>query len=60
MYTVRVILESEDEKNKIEIEAKKLATSQSGLFRLLFKNWIGEIKLERKVDGDKPKNKKAD
>lgn len=52
MPEIRVIIESEDEKNRIELEAKKLGVSTTGFFRLLYKNWIGEIKLEKKDSGN--------
>ena len=51
MAEIKVILESEDEKTRVELEAKKLGVSGAALFRLLFKNWVGEIKLEKKEKG---------
>lgn len=49
-WEVRVVLDSEEERAKVEVEAKKLGVSGAGLFRLLFKNWVGEVKLEKMED----------
>jgi hypothetical protein len=56
---VQVYLESEEEKAKLEVEATSLGVSNSTLLRLLFKNWIGEVKLERKDDGAVNQEKKG-
>jgi hypothetical protein len=53
-WEVRVVLDTAEDKRKVEVEAKKLGVSGAGLFRLLFKNWVGEVKIERteeKQDG---------
>ena len=55
MPEVKVILE-DDENNRLEIEARDLGITKSGFFRLLFKNWMGEVKLERKPDSDGASN----
>jgi hypothetical protein len=52
MAEIKIVLENEDEKSKIEFEAGKLGLSQTAFMRLLFKNWIGEVRLERKDDSN--------
>ncbi len=52
MPEIRIILESDDEKKKIEFEADKLGLATTAFIRLLFKNWIGEVKLTRTEDSN--------
>ena len=49
---VRVYLDSKEQKERVEKEAKDLGVSTTAFFRLLFKNYIGEITLSRKESNE--------
>jgi len=52
MAEIKVRL-SDDEKVRVEIEAKKLGVSTTALFRLFLKSWFGEIQLTRQPDNSR-------
>ena len=51
MAELKVILETEDD-TRLEIEAHNLGVTKSGFLRLLLKNWLGEVKLEKKINNN--------
>lgn len=54
MAEIKIVLTDED-KNRLEIEATRLGVTKNGFFRLLFKNWLGEITITRNPEQNKPK-----
>ncbi len=60
MAEIKITVESDDEKSRIELEAKKLGVSTTGFFRLLYRNWIGEITLEKKDGNSENKTKEGE
>jgi|GEM_PF-4217008 hypothetical protein len=52
MAEIKVRL-SDDEKVRLEIEAKRLGVSSTALFRLFMKSWFGEIQFTRQPDNQK-------
>ena len=55
MPEIRVMVEDGDN-NRLTIEAGSLGVTKAGFFRLLFKSWLGEVRLERKPDSDGASN----
>jgi hypothetical protein len=48
MKQIQFVVEDE-ENNRLTIEASRLGLSKSALFKLLFKGFMGEVKIERKA-----------
>jgi hypothetical protein len=52
---VRFLVDSEEEKLKIELMAKEIGQTPSGFIRLLLKNWEGSITLTKNKKPDEEK-----